>query len=92
MGNSNTKKRFLSKYLQIVPGTPYNQQRVAAAAALLRQLPYVRLRAEPEVRFARGRARVYLLLDERPSNQFDAIVGLLPNTPAARAGCSLRAT
>ena len=84
VGTSTTRKRFLSKYLQIEPGTPYNQQRVAAAAALLRQLPYVRLRAEPEVRFARGRARVYLLLDERPSNQFDAIVGLLPNAGGAR--------
>ena len=79
VGNSKTKKRFLTKYLQIFPGAPYSQQRVAAAALLLRQLPYVRLRAEPEVRFARGRARVYLLLDERSSNQFDAIVGLLPN-------------
>jgi outer membrane protein assembly factor BamA len=80
IGSSRTKKRFLTKYLQIFPGTPYSQQRVDAAAVLLRQLPYVRLRAEPEVRFARGRARVYLLLDERSSNQFDAIVGLLPNT------------
>jgi len=80
VGTSKTKKRFLTKYLQLTPGQPYSQQRVAAAAALLRQLPYVRLRAEPEVRFAKNRARVYLLLDERPSNQFDAIVGLLPNT------------
>ncbi|RZK95776.1 MAG: hypothetical protein EOO62_29795, partial [Hymenobacter sp.] len=79
VGNSRTKKRFLTKYLQLFPGAPYSQQRVLAAAALLRQLPYVRLRAEPEVRFARGQARVYLLLDERPANQFDAIVGLLPN-------------
>lgn len=80
IGSSKTKKRFLTKYLQIFPGAPYSQPRVLAAAALLRQLPYVRLRAEPEVRFARGRARVYLLLDERPSNQFDAIVGVLPKT------------
>ena len=83
IGSSKTKKRFLTKYLQIFPGAPYSQQRVEAAAVLLRQLPYVRLRAEPEVRFARGRARVYLLLDERSSNQFDAIVGLLPNTGTA---------
>ena len=80
IGTSKTKKRFLTKYLQIFPGAPYSQQRLTSAALLLRQLPYVRLRAEPEVRFARGRARVYLLLDERSSNQFDAIVGLLPNT------------
>jgi outer membrane protein assembly factor BamA len=46
----------------------------------------VKLRAEPEIRFARGRARVYLLLDERPSNQFDAIVGILPNADANQRG------
>ncbi len=80
VGTSKTKKRFLTKYLQLTPGSPYSQQRVDAAVALLRQLPYVRLRAAPEVRFARHQARVYLLLDERPSNQFDAIVGLLPAT------------
>ena len=86
VGNTKTKKRFLTKYLQLFPGQPFSQQRVAAAAQLLRQLPYVKLRAEPEVRFARGRARVYLLLDERPSNQFDAIVGVLPNSNAAQTG------
>ena len=59
---------------------------MAAAAQLLRQLPYVKLRAEPEIRFAQGRARVYLLLDDRPSNQFDAIVGILPNADASKTG------
>jgi len=80
LGTTKTKKRFLTKYLQITPNQPFSQQRVVAAAQLLRQLPYVRLKAEPEVRFSRGRARVYLLLDERPSNQFDAIIGVIPNT------------
>ncbi|WP_375418372.1 BamA/TamA family outer membrane protein [uncultured Hymenobacter sp.] len=80
VGNTKTKKRFLTKYLQIFPNQPYSQQRVAAAAQLLRQLPYLRLRAEPEVRFARGQARVYFLIDDRPANQFDAIVGVVPNT------------
>ena len=86
VGNTKTKKRFLTKYLQIFPNQPFSQQRVAAAAQLLRQLPYVRLRAEPEIRFAKGKARVYLLLDDRPSNQFDAIVGILPNSDQAKTG------
>ena len=86
VGTTKTKKRFLTKYLQIFPNQPFSQQRVAAAAQLLRQLPYLKLRAEPEIRFAKGRARVYLLLDDRPSNQFDAIVGILPNANAAKTG------
>jgi translocation and assembly module TamA len=86
VGTTKTRKRFLTKYLQITPNQPFSQQRVTAAAQLLRQLPYVRLRAEPEVRFARGRARVYLLLDERPSNQFDAIVGVVPRSGQGETG------
>ncbi|GAC1375280.1 MAG: hypothetical protein NVSMB30_19180 [Hymenobacter sp.] len=86
VGNTKTKKRFLTKYLQLFPNQPFSQQRVAAAAQLLRQLPYVKLRAEPEIRFAQGRARVYLLLDDRPSNQFDAIVGILPNADQSKTG------
>ncbi|OON65608.1 hypothetical protein B0919_23930 [Hymenobacter sp. CRA2] len=80
IGKSKTRKRFLQRYLQIAPGQPYSQQRVDDAGRLLRQLPYVQLRSDPEVRFSRGRARVYLLLDDRNANQFDAIVGVLPNT------------
>ncbi|MBC6991937.1 BamA/TamA family outer membrane protein [Hymenobacter sp. BT491] len=79
VGNTKTRKQFLTKYLQILPNQPYSQQRVEAAARLLRQLPYLQLKAEPEVRFSKGRARVYLLLDDRSANQFDAIVGVLPN-------------
>jgi outer membrane protein assembly factor BamA len=79
VGNTTIRKRFLTKYLQIYPGQPFSQQRVEEAARRLRQLPYLQLKAEPEVRFARGRARVYLLLEDRTANQFDAIVGILPN-------------
>ncbi|TGE13418.1 BamA/TamA family outer membrane protein [Hymenobacter elongatus] len=79
VGKTKTRKRFLTKYLQIFPNQPYSQQRVAAISRLLRQLPYLQVKAEPEVRFAQGRARIYLLLEDRPSNQFDAIVGVLPN-------------
>ena len=79
LGNTKTRTQFLTRYLQIFPNQPYSQQRVAAAARLLRQLPYLQVKAEPEVRFAQGKARLYLLLDDRAANQFDAIVGILPN-------------
>ncbi|RFP64832.1 hypothetical protein D0N36_11650 [Hymenobacter lapidiphilus] len=79
VGQTKTKARFLSKYLQITPGEPFSQQRLLEADRRLRQLPYLQVKAAPEVRFARGRARVYFLLDDRTANQFDAIVGVLPN-------------
>ncbi|UPL48923.1 BamA/TamA family outer membrane protein [Hymenobacter sublimis] len=79
VGKNKTRARFLTKYLQIEPNQPFSQQRIQEAARRLRQLSYLRLKAEPEVRFARGRARVFFLLEDRTANQFDAIVGVLPN-------------
>ena len=79
VGKTKTKARFLTKYLQIEPGQPFSQQRLRDADRRLRQLPYLQVKAEPEVRFSQGRARVYFLLDDRTANQFDAIVGVLPN-------------
>ncbi|WP_188811816.1 BamA/TamA family outer membrane protein [Hymenobacter cavernae] len=92
VGNSKTKKRFLTKYLQIFPNQPYNQQRVNAAAQLLRQLPYVQVKGNPEVRFSRGRARVYLLIDDRNANQFDAIIGVVPNSTTSVGQSKLQLT
>ncbi|WP_165768226.1 BamA/TamA family outer membrane protein [Hymenobacter amundsenii] len=79
IGKTKTKARFLTKYLQLEPGQPFSQQRLRDADRRLRQLPYLQVKAEPEIRFSQGRARVYFLLDDRTANQFDAIVGVLPN-------------
>jgi translocation and assembly module TamA len=79
VGSKKVRQRFLTKYLQLFPNQPFSQQRVQEAARRLRQLPYLQLKAEPEVGFAQGWARVYLLLEDRTANQFDAIVGVLPN-------------
>ncbi|UYZ62308.1 BamA/TamA family outer membrane protein [Hymenobacter weizhouensis] len=79
VGTTKTRTRFLTKYLQLEPNQPFSQQRILEAARRLRQLPYVQLKAEPEVRFSRNRARVFLLLEDRAASQFDAIVGVLPN-------------
>ncbi|SNC76609.1 Outer membrane protein assembly factor BamA [Hymenobacter gelipurpurascens] len=79
VGKTKTRVGFLTRYLQIFPSQPYSQQKVQEAARRLRQLPYLHLKAEPEVRFALGKARVYLLLEDRAASQFDAIVGVLPN-------------
>ncbi|TGD77801.1 hypothetical protein EU557_21130 [Hymenobacter wooponensis] len=79
VGKTKTRVGFLTRYLQIFPGQPYSQQKIQEAARRLRQLPYLQLKAEPEVRFALGKARVYLLLEDRAASQFDAIVGVLPN-------------
>jgi translocation and assembly module TamA len=84
-GSSRAGRRFLSRYLQIYPGQPYSQQKVDRADQLLRALPYVTLRQPAQVAFARNRARVYLFIDDKKANQFDGIVGFLPD-PRRKGG------
>jgi len=83
-GTSRTTTRFLSKYLQIYPGQPYNQQKVARINQLLQQLPYVTVVRPLQVRFTENKAYLYLFIDEKKANQLDGIVGFLPN-PNAQA-------
>ncbi len=85
-GPVNISRGFLSRYLQIFPGQPYSQARLAAAARLLKQLPYLQSTAAPRVQFAGERARITFFLADRRANQFDGIVGVLPiNNPVPGA-------
>ncbi|PIQ21628.1 MAG: hypothetical protein COW65_07945 [Cytophagales bacterium CG18_big_fil_WC_8_21_14_2_50_42_9] len=78
-GSSRTTTRFLSKYLQIYPGQPYSQQKVARVNQLLQQLPYVKVVQPLQVQFTENKAYLYLFIDEKKANQLDGIVGFLPN-------------
>ena len=85
-GKATISRGFLSRYLQIFPGQPYSQARLAAAARLLKQLPYLQSTAAPRIRFAGERARITFFLADRRANQFDGLVGVLPvNNPAPGA-------
>ena len=78
-GESKIKSTFLTRYTQVYPGQPYEHRRVENAHRLLRQLPYLQVRQAPQVRFARDKARVYYFLDDKKANQFDGIIGFLPD-------------
>ena len=78
-GTTKTTRRFLTRYLQIYPNQPYDQQKVNHALRLLRQLPYLEITQPPRVLFGRERARLYLALHDKKANQLDGIVGFLPD-------------
>ncbi|QMU27364.1 BamA/TamA family outer membrane protein [Adhaeribacter radiodurans] len=77
-GATKTTTRFLSRYLQIYPGQLYDQQKVNNVPRLLKQLPYLESTQSGLLQFGRDRARLYLFLKDKKSNQFDGIVGFLP--------------
>lgn len=77
---ANISARFLEQYTGLATGAPYDESVVRQLRERLRELPYLQLRGDPSVRFTDDRARVVLPLERRRANQFDFIVGVLPNS------------
>ncbi|KAA9340107.1 BamA/TamA family outer membrane protein [Adhaeribacter soli] len=77
-GRTKTQSRFLSRYLQIRPGQPYEHRKVENSLQLLKQLPYLQVSRAPQVRFAENKARLYYFIEDRNANQIDALIGVLP--------------
>jgi len=78
-GSTKTTRRFLSQYLQIYPGQVYDQQKIKNIPRLLKQLPYLEIVQPPLLQFGKNQARLYLFLNDKKTNQFDGIVGFLPD-------------
>lgn len=78
-GNTGTKSKFIQNYLQIFPGDVYNQQKVNSIARKLRQLPYMTMSKDVEVVFTPGLASINIYLQKQRANQFNFVIGVLPN-------------
>ncbi|MFD2034160.1 hypothetical protein ACFSKL_05120 [Belliella marina] len=78
-GNSKSKRMYLARYLQILPGEPFSQKKVEMAIRQIKNLPYLRWSGEPEISFQNEEATLYLPINDRKINTLDGIVGFLPN-------------
>ncbi len=78
-GDLSVSPRFMSRYLRLLPGEAFSQQRLDAAVWRLRQTPYLKVQQAPTVTFADHRARIDFVLDKQRVNQIDGVLGLLPN-------------
>lgn len=78
-GDTKIKKRFLTKYIRVIPGEPYSQEKVENAGKLIRRLPYLKVTKSPIVTFSPEKAFLTLYFDDKKANQINGIVGFLPN-------------
>lgn len=79
-GDLQLSLTYLSQYLGIRAGEPYNRRRVLRVRDRLRELPFVRLVSDPGVAFRGEQATVQLNLDRRSASRFDFLIGVLPNS------------
>lgn len=69
---------YLSNLLDFKYDEPFDIKSFYAITNKVAQLDYLSLSSQPELAFANNKAILSLNLKERRSNQFDAIIGLVP--------------
>lgn len=80
LGNSQISSKYLSKYLDIQEGRPYNEINAKELDKKLRNLPLVRIKSPSKVYFYRGKVRVVLTIDDVVTDRIDGIIGMAPNS------------
>ena len=75
-GNAVQDKNFMMQYLNINVNTPYNEEVIKQLDKRLRQLPYLKVARPSSVYFYRNKAQVTISIDDKPSNNFEGILGI----------------
>lgn len=79
-GDANISDTYLSNYLGIRTGAPYNQLRLQRIGRRLRELPFLQIKEQAAVEFRGRLANVNLNLRKRTASRFDFVLGFLPNS------------
>ncbi len=77
-GRLSMPKKFYSRILEIKSGEPYDHSKVLKSSKRLRDLQYLTLRSEPNVRFINDKAHLFIMPDPKPASRFDFLIGVLP--------------
>lgn len=78
-GNAKISLYYLQNYLGIKGKDIYNENLVKNIGNRLKELPFVSEIRRYEVEFEKDKASIYLYLDNKKANQFNGIIGVLPN-------------
>ncbi len=80
----NLRKSFLSQILNVKQGQPFDIKLVNDIKVRMRNLTFVQLQGEPQVKFIFDQASIILPLIDRPASRFDFIIGVLPSNDGNR--------
>ncbi|HSY76581.1 MAG TPA: POTRA domain-containing protein [Bacteroidia bacterium] len=79
-GDLKLSPQYLYGYLGIKPGDFYDESKVKAISGRLRALPFLIETKPLQVIFVEDKVKIFLFLGKKQANQFNGIVGILPNS------------
>jgi outer membrane protein assembly factor BamA len=78
-GSMKTAPVLIHEQIGINPGDLYDENRLETIPKRLKELAFVRSRAEPYVLFSKEETKLYLFLDDKKASSVTGILGVLPN-------------
>ncbi len=78
-GKTNTKSRYLQNYLNIKKGDLYDKSKIDKISQKLAQLSFIKETRKAQLVFLNGKIKIYIFIEKQKSNEFDLLIGILPN-------------
>lgn len=78
-GDARISRVYLSNYIGIKPGSPYNESAIKKTDIRLQELPFLDVQRIPTIIFNDNLATINLFLKGKKASNFDLILGVLPN-------------
>ncbi|MFD1629501.1 POTRA domain-containing protein [Pseudopedobacter beijingensis] len=79
VGSASVNTSFLSSHISIKQGDIYNEDKVKRIDDRLSQLPYLKVVKKKQIDFIGDKAHLNIFIDKEGANQFDGLIGFLPN-------------
>lgn len=79
VGSAKISESFINVYLGFKNEDPYNEYKISLIDKRLNELPFLKQVKKPEIIFSGYKAKINLFLDKENANQFDGLIGFLPN-------------
>lgn len=84
VGDVKINQGFLTSYLGIKKNQNYNESKVLAINKRLKDLSFINIAKPQEVVFTANKAKINVFLQKQNANQFDGIIGFLPNATTGK--------
>jgi hypothetical protein len=83
-GSASSSDVFIVRYLNIRQQSFYNESQNKKIKRKLKELDFIREMKPSEIEFYENKAKIILFVDKVKANQFDGIIGFMPNDESGK--------
>lgn len=84
VGSAKINPKYLHAYLGFKEGDAYDEAKISDIDRRLKDLPFAKQVKATEVIFSGENAKINIFMDKENANQFDGVVGFLPNNTTGK--------